>query len=197
MAFGDVENSLSAIRHLADQADAQQRAVSNARRAADLATDHYRAGIVSYLEVVDASREALQAERGNAQLAGQRQIAAVQLIKALAGEGARVIINGRSEKRVSQADASIRAGIPSAKLEALPLDLSTAQAAAETTRRFPSVDVLVNNLGIYEPKPFDRITDADGLAIIGTAGGASSKRTCAMMTGMFDGFSESSSSSSS
>jgi multidrug efflux system outer membrane protein len=85
IAFGDIENSLSGIRHLIDQAAAQQRAVANARRAAELATDRYRSGIVSYLEVVDASREALQAERANAQLAGQRQIAAVQLIKALGG----------------------------------------------------------------------------------------------------------------
>lgn len=85
VAFGDIENSLSGIRHLSDQHAAQQRAVSNARRAADLATERYRSGIVSYLEVVDANREALQAERGNAQLAGQRLIAAVQLIKALGG----------------------------------------------------------------------------------------------------------------
>jgi NodT family efflux transporter outer membrane factor (OMF) lipoprotein len=85
VAFGEVEDSLSGIRHLADQASAQLRAVTNARRAADLATDRYRSGIVSYIEVVDAEREALQAERDNAQLAGQRLIAAVQLIKALGG----------------------------------------------------------------------------------------------------------------
>jgi len=85
VAFGEVENSLSAIRHLINQAAAQQRAVANARRAADLATDRYRSGIVSYLEVVDASREALSADRANAQLSGQRLIAAVQLIKALGG----------------------------------------------------------------------------------------------------------------
>jgi multidrug efflux system outer membrane protein len=85
VAFGDVETSLSAIRHLVDQAAAQERAVANARRASELATDRYRAGIVSYLEVVDASREALQADRANAQLAGERQIAAVRLIKALGG----------------------------------------------------------------------------------------------------------------
>ncbi len=85
VAFGEVENSLSGVRHLSDQAAAQERAVTNARRAADLATDRYRSGIVSYLEVVDASRDALQAERGNAQLAGQRLIEAVQLIKTLGG----------------------------------------------------------------------------------------------------------------
>ena len=85
VAFGEVENSLAGIRHLAAQSAAQQRAVANARRATALATDRYRSGIVSFLEVVDATREALQAERADARLAGQRQIAAVQLIKALGG----------------------------------------------------------------------------------------------------------------
>jgi outer membrane protein, multidrug efflux system len=85
VAFGEVENNLAGIRHLGNQFAAQERAVANARRAAALATDRYRSGIVSYLEVVDADREALQAERGNAQLAGQRLIAAVLLIKTLGG----------------------------------------------------------------------------------------------------------------
>ncbi len=85
VAFGDVENSLSGIYHFAIQAEATQRAVTNARRATELATDRYRSGIVAYIEVVDASRDTLSAERSNAQLAGQRLIAAVQLIKALGG----------------------------------------------------------------------------------------------------------------
>jgi hydrophobe/amphiphile efflux-1 (HAE1) family protein/NodT family efflux transporter outer membrane factor (OMF) lipoprotein len=85
VAFGEVENSLSGIHHLAVQSEAQERAVVSARRSADLATDRYRSGIVAYIEVVDASRDALTAERANAQLAGQRLIAAVQLIKALGG----------------------------------------------------------------------------------------------------------------
>ena len=85
VAFGEVENSLSGIYHFAVQAEAQQRAVTNARRATELATDRYRSGIVAYIEVVDASRDTLTAERANAQLAGQRLIAAVQLIKALGG----------------------------------------------------------------------------------------------------------------
>jgi outer membrane protein, multidrug efflux system len=85
VAFGEVEDSLSGIRHLAEQSAAQQRAVTNARRAVELATERYRSGLVSYIEVVDASRDALQAERGNAQLAGERLIADVQLIKSLGG----------------------------------------------------------------------------------------------------------------
>ena len=85
MAFGEVENSLAGVHHLSTQAEAQNRAVSNARRAAELARDRYTAGLVSYLEVVDASRATLQTERANAQLSGQRLITAVQLIKALGG----------------------------------------------------------------------------------------------------------------
>ena len=85
VAFGDIEDSLADIHYLADQAAAQERAVASARRAADLAEDRYRSGIVSYIEVVDANRDALTAERDNAQLAGQRLIASVRLIKALGG----------------------------------------------------------------------------------------------------------------
>ena len=85
VAFGEVESSLSGIRFLAEQASAQDRAVTDARRAARLADERYRSGIVSHLEVLDADREALQAERAKAQLAGQRLIASAQLVKALGG----------------------------------------------------------------------------------------------------------------
>jgi multidrug efflux system outer membrane protein len=85
VAFGDVENSLSGIYHFAIQAEATQRALTSARRATELATDRYRSGIVSYIEVVDTSRDTLTAERANALLAGRRLNATVQLIKALGG----------------------------------------------------------------------------------------------------------------
>jgi multidrug efflux system outer membrane protein len=84
-AFSDVENSLSAIRRLAEQSAAQKRALAHARRAVVLATDRYRSGVVNYLEVVDTSRDALSTERADAQVTGQRLVATVQLIKALGG----------------------------------------------------------------------------------------------------------------
>jgi NAD(P)-dependent dehydrogenase (short-subunit alcohol dehydrogenase family) len=90
------------------------------------------------------------------------------IAKALAAEGARVIVNGRTDARVNEAIRLIRAEIPSAKLEALALDLSKAQAAAETGERFPDVAILVNNLGAYAPKSFEEITDADWTSIIET-----------------------------
>jgi NAD(P)-dependent dehydrogenase (short-subunit alcohol dehydrogenase family) len=90
------------------------------------------------------------------------------IAQALAAEGARVILNGRTEVRTREAAARIRAVHPNAKLESLALDLSKADAVAETTRLYPEVSILVNNLGMYEPKPFEEISDADWNAIIET-----------------------------
>jgi NAD(P)-dependent dehydrogenase (short-subunit alcohol dehydrogenase family) len=90
------------------------------------------------------------------------------IAQALAREGARVIINGRSEKRVQEAITAIRAGSPSALLEPLVGDLSKTDGVSEAVKRFPDADILVNNLGVYVPQPFEKITDADWLAIIET-----------------------------
>jgi NAD(P)-dependent dehydrogenase (short-subunit alcohol dehydrogenase family) len=79
----------------------------------------------------------------------------------LARMGAGVIVNGRTDKAVSDAIARIKAAVPAAKLHAAPIDLATAEGCAELVRRFPAVDILVNSLGIYEPKPFFDIPDQD------------------------------------
>src|SRR5208337_343342 len=79
----------------------------------------------------------------------------------LAREGARVVVNGRTEKSVTDALAKIRSTIPAAKLEGFAGDLSTAAMTDALLKRFPAVDILVNNLGIFEPKPFEQISDED------------------------------------
>jgi NAD(P)-dependent dehydrogenase (short-subunit alcohol dehydrogenase family) len=79
----------------------------------------------------------------------------------LAREGARVIINGRTEKSVSAALAQIRHTLPQAKLEYFAGDLADATATELLARQFPAVDILVNSLGIFEPKPFDQISDSE------------------------------------
>ena len=82
---------------------------------------------------------------------------------ALANEGARVIINGRTEPSVTTGLEEIRRKVPEARLEGFAGDLSTAAAAADLCARTPEVDILVNNLGIFEPKPFGQISDDDWL----------------------------------
>ncbi len=79
----------------------------------------------------------------------------------LAREGARVIVNGRSQKSVDEALAKIRDGAPEAKLESFAGDLTDAAVVEKLVAQFPAVDILVNNLGIFEPKPFEEIPDAD------------------------------------
>ncbi len=86
----------------------------------------------------------------------------------LAAEGAEVIINGRTDDRVAEAIEKIRAKHPHAKLKAFAGDLSKVDEVTEVDERFQRLDVLVNNLGVYEPKPFDQLTDADWQAIIET-----------------------------
>jgi NAD(P)-dependent dehydrogenase (short-subunit alcohol dehydrogenase family) len=83
------------------------------------------------------------------------------IAKALAAEGATVIVNGRSERRVQEAVAAIRRTQPDALLEPLAADLAGPEGASRALQAFPVLDVLVNNLGIYEPRPFPEITDEE------------------------------------
>jgi NAD(P)-dependent dehydrogenase (short-subunit alcohol dehydrogenase family) len=79
----------------------------------------------------------------------------------LAAEGARVIVNGRTEEAVGEALERIRTAAPTAQAEGFAGDLATVGPVEELVRRFPAVDILVNNLGIFERKPFEQISDAD------------------------------------
>jgi multidrug efflux system outer membrane protein len=85
VAFKEVQDALTGARLLSQQAAAQERSRASARRTADLSNIRYRAGLVSYLEVVESERTALNTERESARLTGQRLVTSVQLIKALGG----------------------------------------------------------------------------------------------------------------
>jgi NAD(P)-dependent dehydrogenase (short-subunit alcohol dehydrogenase family) len=78
----------------------------------------------------------------------------------LAQEGARVIVNGRSQKAVDEAVAQVKS-TTGADVLGFAGDLSKAEVANELARRYPDVEILVNNLGIFEPKPFEDIPDED------------------------------------
>jgi NAD(P)-dependent dehydrogenase (short-subunit alcohol dehydrogenase family) len=81
--------------------------------------------------------------------------------QALAAEGASVVINGRTEARVQDAVTRLKNSVPDARVRGVALDLGTAAGAEALFKQLPHVDILVNNLGIFEPKPFEEIPDAD------------------------------------
>jgi NAD(P)-dependent dehydrogenase (short-subunit alcohol dehydrogenase family) len=81
----------------------------------------------------------------------------------LAAEGAEVVINGRTQARVNAAMEKIRKSVKDAQLRGVAADLGTAHGVAEFLKQAPVTDILVNNLGIFEAKPFADIPDADWL----------------------------------
>jgi len=87
---------------------------------------------------------------------------------ALAAEGSEVIVNGRTDDRVAEAIVKIKKIHPKAKLEAFAGDFSDADQVTEVYKRFSKIDILVNNVGIYEPKPFEKITDENWKTMIET-----------------------------
>src|SRR4051812_11121783 len=81
--------------------------------------------------------------------------------RALAAEGAAVTLNGRGQARVDAAVQALRDAIPGARVDGVVADLATGPGCEALVARLPDVDVLVNNMGIFEPRAFGDITDAD------------------------------------
>lgn len=79
----------------------------------------------------------------------------------LAGAGAQVVVTGRTRARVDEAIAAIRKDVPDARVTGVAADLGTAEGAAALIKQVPDTDILVNNLGIFEPKDFFEIDDAE------------------------------------
>ncbi|HEY8715447.1 MAG TPA: SDR family oxidoreductase [Candidatus Acidoferrum sp.] len=79
----------------------------------------------------------------------------------LAAEGAHVVVNGRTTQRVNAALEKIRKSVPHATATGVAADLSSVADIQKLIREAGEADILVNNLGIFEPKPFADIPDAD------------------------------------
>jgi len=99
----------------------------------------------------------LQLEGKTALITGSTAGIGLAIATALAKEGAKVIVNGRTKERV---DEAIRA---SGASDGVAANLATEAGARAVIERYPEVDILVNNVGIFEPKPFEQIPDADWL----------------------------------
>ena len=102
----------------------------------------------------------LQLQSKRALVTGSTAGIGYAIAEVLAAEGARVIINGRSQESVDDALAKLA---PTTESEVVGFagDLSQADIAARIANMHPDVDILINNLGIYEPMPFEDIPDED------------------------------------
>ncbi len=84
---------------------------------------------------------------------------------ALAAEGAQVVINGRTQARVNSATEQIAKRFVGAQLRGVAADLGTLAGVEAFLKQIPETDILVNNLGIFETKPFLEIPDSDWLRL--------------------------------
>jgi NAD(P)-dependent dehydrogenase (short-subunit alcohol dehydrogenase family) len=83
----------------------------------------------------------------------------------LVAEGARVVITGRTQASVDAAVARLKAAVPQSGVEGVAADCASAAGAQQVFERVDALDILVNNLGIYERKPFFDIDDAEWLRL--------------------------------
>jgi NAD(P)-dependent dehydrogenase (short-subunit alcohol dehydrogenase family) len=83
--------------------------------------------------------------------------------RALAAEGASVVVNGRTQQRVDTSISEIRKLHPKAEVTGIAADVSNAAGCAKLVQALPSADILVNNMGVFEPKPFEKLDDEDWL----------------------------------
>jgi NAD(P)-dependent dehydrogenase (short-subunit alcohol dehydrogenase family) len=109
----------------------------------------------------------LQLNAKRALISGSTAGIGYAIAECLAKEGAHVIVNGRTKERVEAALSRLKSA-GAREVHGLAADLGTADGAREATTRFPDVDILVNNLGIFEPKPFEQISDEDWLRFFET-----------------------------
>ncbi len=83
------------------------------------------------------------------------------IAKGLAASNTHVVINGRTQDKVEAAKKELLAQVPGAEVTGVAADLGTAKGVADLVRLVPATDILVNNLGIFEPKAFEEIPDED------------------------------------
>jgi NAD(P)-dependent dehydrogenase (short-subunit alcohol dehydrogenase family) len=86
----------------------------------------------------------------------------------LAAEGAHVIINGRTQRRVDEAVESVNRDAPGASVSGVAADLSNRAGTDELIRQTPEIEILVNNLGVFKPQSFVEIPDSEWMRLFET-----------------------------
>jgi NAD(P)-dependent dehydrogenase (short-subunit alcohol dehydrogenase family) len=103
----------------------------------------------------------LQLKNKKALVTGSTAGIGFAIARGLAREGAEVYVNGRTTERVESTIKQIREETGNENIHGIPADFSDAKQVAELIARLPEVDILVNNVGIFEAKAFRDITDAE------------------------------------
>ncbi|GGC12938.1 SDR family NAD(P)-dependent oxidoreductase [Dyadobacter sediminis] len=103
----------------------------------------------------------LQLQGKTAFISGSTQGIGFAIASGLLKEGASVIINGRTEQKVNEAVDKLKSLFPQAAVSGKAADFSKSEEVAALLESLPDIDILINNAGIFEPKPFTEIPDED------------------------------------
>ena len=107
----------------------------------------------------------LQLQGKTAFISGSTQGIGFATAKQLLKEGAHVIINGRTSQKIDTAMFALQKEFPSATISGIAADFTKEEEVKELIDKLPAIDILINNVGLFELKEFNEITDADWLRI--------------------------------
>lgn len=103
----------------------------------------------------------LQLAGQKAFISGSSQGIGYSIAKALLGEGVSVVVNGRDEERLQGAVASLREAVPDGDVSGVATDFADPTQVSRLLESLHDIDILVNNVGAFEVKAFEDITDED------------------------------------
>lgn len=94
-------------------------------------------------------------------ISGSTQGIGYDIAKSLLEEGASVVINGRSQDKLNRAVKKLKQKLPEANISGIAADFNDATQVEELLLQLSDIDILINNVGLFELKPFEEITDDD------------------------------------
>lgn len=103
----------------------------------------------------------LQLKNKTALVTGSTEGIGYAIAKGLLAEGAIVYINGRKQETIDASIKKLKEEVPAANVYGIAADFSKTEEIDSLIQQLPEVDILINNVGIFGPKPFEEITDEE------------------------------------